>query len=63
MSAPQTSLARWVALEHDVVDERADKPPAPGPDIDLDAVLLDVSAGGEDQAPLRYPLRKASRRS
>jgi len=40
-------------FDHDMVDEPALEAAAPGPDRDLDAVLLDVGAGGEEQPAVR----------
>lgn len=52
------------ALDHDMIDEPALKPTAPGPDIDLDPVLLHVGAGGQEQPARRIvPGLHASRRS
>ena len=42
------------AVDHDVIDEPALEPAAPGPDVDLDAVLLHVGAGGQDQPALGH---------
>src|SRR4051794_37549821 len=41
------------AFHHDVIDEPTFETAAPGPDIDLDAVLLHVGAGGEEQSTPR----------
>jgi len=41
------------ALDHDVIDEPAFQPATPGPDIDLDPVLLHVGPGGQEQ-PARW---------
>src|SRR5690606_32879831 len=41
------------ALDHDVIDEPALKPSPPGPDIDLDALLLDIRARRQEQ-PARW---------
>src|SRR5690606_3475869 len=41
------------ALYTHVIDEPALKPSAPGPDIDLDAVLLDIRARRQEQ-PARW---------
>ena len=46
-------LAFWSALDHDVIDEPAFELPAPGPDVDLDAVFLDIGAGGQKQTARR----------
>lgn len=42
------------ALDHDVVDEPAFQTTAPGPDIDLDTVLLDVGPGRQEQPARRH---------
>ena len=42
------------AFDHDVIDQPAFEPPTPGPDIDLDAVLLDVGARRQEQAAARH---------
>src|SRR6202043_4208646 len=47
-------LALRTAGDHNVVDEPAGQAAAPGPDRDLDAVLLDVRAGGQEQAAARH---------
>src|SRR5581483_1130736 len=41
------------AFDHDVIDEPAFETPAPGPDVDFDAILLDVGAGRQKQAAAR----------
>ena len=41
------------ALDDDVIDEPAFQAATPGPDIDLDPVLLDVGPGGQEQ-PARW---------
>ena len=45
------------AVQHDVLDQPAFQAAAPCPDVDLDAVLLDVGAGGEEQAAGRNAAR------
>src|SRR5690606_8270829 len=42
------------ALDYDVIDEPAFQPATPGPDIDLDPVLLYVGAGGQEQPARRH---------
>ena len=42
------------AVDDDMIDEPALQPAAPGPDVDLDAVLLHVGAGGQDQPALGH---------
>ena len=42
------------AVDDDMIDEPALEPAAPGPDVDLDAVLLHVGAGGQDQPALGH---------
>ena len=41
------------AIDDDVIDEPAFEAAAPGPDVDLDAVLLNVGAGGQEQPARR----------
>ena len=41
------------ALNHDVIDQPAFQPPTPGPDVDLDPVLLHIGPGGQEQ-PARW---------
>ena len=45
------------AVDDDMIDEPALQPAAPGPDVDLDAVLLHVGAGGQEQPALRHRAR------
>ena len=40
-------------LDDDVIDQQAFECPTPDPNINLDAVLLDVGAGGEEQSAAR----------
>src|ERR1700720_2931689 len=47
-------LALRTASDHNVVGEPAGQAAAPGPDRDLDPVLLDVRAGGQEQAAARH---------
>jgi hypothetical protein len=42
------------ALDHDVIDEPAFEPAPPGPDIDLDPVLLHVGPRGQEQPARRH---------
>jgi len=42
------------AIDHDVVDQPALKSSPPSPDIDFDAILLDVGAGGQEETAMGH---------
>ena len=48
---PATRIA-GPALNDQVIDQPTLQPAAPSPDIDLDAIFLNVRPGGQEQAPL-----------
>ena len=53
-SASQAAGVLRPAVDDDMIDEPALQPAAPGPDVDLDAVLLHVGAGGQEQPALGH---------
>ena len=46
------------AWNHDVFDQPAFQTPAPGPDVNLDPVLLHIRPGGQEQSQVGHGCRE-----